>query len=108
MFTARKMSAQAKVNDYNAKLMQISNQETQLANQQSAIQQGANQTSVFNQEGTNNGLNAQQQALSQKQKQLDTEKQRVTTLLQQAQNELQQVEKAEEQGIKNSTAKYVG
>lgn len=51
LFTARKMSLQAKVNDYNAKLMQISNQEDRLTNQTSAAQQ---QTNLVN--GIANGI----------------------------------------------------
>ena len=42
LFTARKMSLQAKVNDYNAKLMQLSNEETRLANQTANRQQMRN------------------------------------------------------------------
>lgn len=42
LFTARKMSLQAKVNDYNAQLMKISNEETRLANQTAARQQVKN------------------------------------------------------------------
>lgn len=45
LFTARKMSLQAKVNDYNAQLMKISNEETRLANQTAARQQVKNAVS---------------------------------------------------------------
>ena len=134
MFTARKMSLQAKVNDYNAKLMEISNKEEQLANRQAAFQQTTNTaTDMFSMIGQVAGgifggpvgsalgggiggmlgkavgnSNGNQAQLNAEQKKLDTEKQRLTTLLNKASNELQQVEKAEEQAIKSGTPKYVG
>jgi len=130
LFTARKMSLQAKVNDYNAKLMQLSNEETRLANQTANRQQMKNAIDngqmvggmVANMTGhglfgqlINGGIDALQSQsddayaaqMNAKQKQIDTEKQRLTTLLNAAQNELQQVEKAEESAIKSSTPKYV-
>ena len=132
MFMARKMSLQAKVNDYNARLMEISNKEEQLANRQAALQQMGNAATsmgsmaggiigtivggpiggalggslgqmIGGQVGNNN---ANQSMLNAQQKHLDTEKQRLTTLLQKAQAELQQVEKAEESAIKSGTPKY--
>nr|MCR5260956.1 hypothetical protein [Candidatus Gastranaerophilales bacterium] len=122
LFTARKMSLQAKVNDYNAKLMQLSNEETRLANKTAARQQVMNaidngqNTGSFLAKllgGTSGSListganflidgmqsksdDAYAAQMNAKQKQIDTEKQRLTTLLNAAQQELQQVEKAEE------------
>ena len=132
MFMARKMSLQAKVNDYNARLMEISNKEEQLANRQAAFQQmnnavtsGVNMMGVLLggmggmgsqmamgmgsslvSQGMNGISNMNQSMLNAQQKHLDTEKQRLTTLLQKAQAELQQVEKAEESAIKSGTPKY--
>ena len=134
MFTARKMSLQSKVNDYNARLMEISNKENQLVNKQAMLQQigntagslgsmaggllgtfvggpvgGALGGSIGNFLGQSIGNNTfNQTKMNADQKKLDTEKQRLTTLLQKAQAELQQVEKAEEQAIKSGTPKYVG
>ena len=131
LFTARKMSLQAKVNDYNAQLMKLSNEETKLANQSAARQQLRN--SVDNGQSAGSLLanlipggkivstianfaidsaqsksdEAYSMQMNAKQKAIDTEKQRITTLLNAAQNELQQVEKAEESAIKSSTPKYV-
>ncbi len=133
LFMARKMSLKAKVNDYNLKLMQLTNLETKLANQQANIQQGANMVgtltnlapmigAMFGPGGMVAGsvagkvvggisdaaMKGQQQALAHKQKMIDTEKQRLTTLIQQASAELQSVEQAEGNAIKSSTPKYVG
>ena len=134
MFTARKMSLQSKVNDYNARLMELSNKENQIVNRTAMMQQignvassagsmaggllgtflggpvgGALGGSIGNMLGQSIGNNGIAQAkLNADQKKLDTEKQRLTTLLQKAQAELQQVEKAEEQAIKSGTPKYVG
>ena len=133
LFMARKMSLKAKVNDYNLKLMQLTNLETKLANQQANIQQGANMVgtltnlapmigAMFGPAGMLAGgvagkvvggisdaaMRGQQQALAHKQKMIDTEKQRLTTLIQQASAELQSVEQAEGNAIKSSTPKYVG
>ena len=47
LFTARKMSLQAKVNDYNAQLMRISNEEDRLTNQTAANQQKTNIATSF-------------------------------------------------------------
>ena len=134
LFTARKMSLQAKVNQYNLQLMKLSNQETQLANQ-AAMRQKANNAIDKGQNagGLAAGLfggaignlvggvanfaidtmqtkadEVYQTEMAAKQQAIDTEKQRLTTLLNAASNELQQVEKAEEQAIKNSTPSYVG
>ena len=132
LFTARKMSLQAKVNNYNLQLMKLSNEETKLTNQSAlfqkfnnAVDSGQNVGSLvggilggvggnlisgianFAIDSAQNKANeARQTQLANKQKQIDTEKQRLTTLLNAAQNELQQVEKAEESAIKNATPKY--
>ena len=134
MFTARKMSLQSRVNDYNARLMELSNKENQIINRTAMMQQLGNVASsagglaggligtflggpvgsvvgggIGNYLGQQIGNNGFAQAkLNADQKKLDTEKQRLTTLLQKAQAELQQVEKAEEQAIKSGTPKYVG
>ena len=42
LFTARKMSLQAKVNQYNLKLMQIANKETELTQKTARMQQAHN------------------------------------------------------------------
>ena len=133
LFTARKMSLQAKVNQYNLQLTKLSNQETQLANEAALRQKATNAVdkaqsvgslvgSFFGPVGNivsgvanfaidsvqNKADEAYQTELAAKQQQIDTEKQRLTTLLNAASNELQQVEKAEEQSIKNATPSYVG
>ena len=134
LFTARKMSLQAKVNQYNLQLMKLSNQETQLANQSALRQKATNAVDSAQNAGAfaaslvggsigtliggvanfaidsiqNKSQEAYQTELAAKQQQIDTEKQRLTTLLNAASNELQQVEKAEGEAIKNSTPSYVG
>lgn len=137
LFTARKMSLQAKVNQYNAQLMQLSNKETELTNKTTLRQRVNN--SVDKAQGTANlacnvgdlftggatslvagivnfGIDtmqnksdeAYQTEIAAEQQKIDTEKQRLQTLLNAAQSELESVEKAEESAIKNATPSYVG
>ena len=136
LFTARKMSLQAKVNQYNLKLMQLANKENELTNKTSLRQTINN--SVDKAQSTanlacsigdfftggaasavagvanfaidtvqNNSDEAYQTQLAAEQQKIDTEKQRINTLLNAAQNELQQVEKAEQSAIKSATPQCV-
>ena len=133
LFTARKMSLQSKVNQYNLQLMKLSNEETKLS-QQTALRQQVN-NSVDSAQSVGSlaaGLfgggagslvsgvanfaidrvqskadEAYQTQLAAKQQAIDTEKQRLTTLLNAAQAELQNVEKAEGEAIKSSAPQYV-
>ena len=51
LFTARKMSLQAKVNQYNLKLMQIENEKTKITEQTSRLQQKNNRIDAGQQTG---------------------------------------------------------
>lgn len=136
LFTARKMSLQAKVNQYNLKLMQLANKENELTNK-TALRQTINNSVDKAQSTANLACNigdfftggatsavagvanfaidtiqnksdeAYQTQLAAEQQKIDTEKQRINTLLNAAQNELQQVEKAEQSAIKSATPQYV-
>lgn len=137
LFTARKMSLQAKVNQYNLKLMQLANKETELTNKttlrqtlnnsvdkaQSTANLACNIGDLFTGGATsavagvanfaidtiqNKSDEAYQTKIAAEQQKIDTEKQRLNTLLNAAQNELQQVEKAEQSAIKSATPQYVG
>ena len=137
LFTARKMSLQAKVNQYNLKLMQLANKETELTNK-TTLRQTLNNSVDKAQSTANLACNigdlftggaasavagvanfaidtiqnksdeAYQTKIAAEQQKIDTEKQRLNTLLNAAQNELQQVEKAEQSAIKSATPQYVG
>lgn len=136
LFTARKLSLQAKVNQYNLQLMQLANKETQLTNK-TALRQKVND-SVDKAQSTANlacsigdfftggassavaGVanfaidtvqsksdEAYQTQLAAEQQKIDTEKERINTLLNAANQELSDVKKAEESAIKNASPKYV-
>ena len=134
LFTARKMSLQTRVNQLNAQLMAISNQQDALTqkitNKQmetnlkiansntkaysifaSSSQSTADSTKL-NKTLSDNELastlsNVEIQGLQAKVDVLDTTRQSLQTQLTAAQNELSQVEKTEESAIKNATPKYV-
>lgn len=135
LFTARKMSLQTRVNQLNARLMSISNQQDALTQQitnkqltnglriasanceayevfKNSSQSDSDllelNSSLSNSELATQMSNFDIQALQSKVDVLDTARQSITTQLNAAQQELQQVEKAEESAIKNSTPKYVG
>lgn len=134
LFTARKLSLQTRVNQLNAQLMAISNQQDALTqkitNKQmetnlkiansntkaysifaSSSQSTADSTKL-NKTLSDNELastlsNVEIQGLQAKVDVLDTTRQSLQTQLTAAQNELSQVEKTEESAIKNATPKYV-
>ena len=134
LFTARKLSLQTRVNQLNAQLMAISNQQDaltqkitnkqmetnlQIANSNtkaysifaSSSQSTADSTKL-NKTLSDNELastlsNVEIQGLQAKVDVLDTTRQSLQTQLTAAQNELSQVEKTEESAIKNATPKYV-
>ena len=132
LFTARKMSLQAKVNNYNYKLMQLENEKTKLTNKimdkqmrnnaiDSAQNMGSVAATLFG-GGIGSGVSGiinkvidkkqdqvaqvEDAALVAKQQQIDTMKQKYETLLKQAETELQKVEQAEDKAIERSTPKY--
>ena len=134
LFTARKLSLQTRVNQLNAQLMAISNQQDALTqkitNKQmetnlkiansntkaysifaSSSQSTADSTKL-NKTLSDNELastlsNVEIQGLQAKVDVLDTTRQSLQTQLTAAQNELSQVENTEESAIKNATPKYV-
>lgn len=134
LFTARKLSLQTRVNQLNAQLMAISNQQDALTqkitNKQmetnlkiansntkaysifaSSSQSTADSTKL-NKTLSDNELastlsNVEIQGLQAKVDVLDTTRQSLQTQLTAAQNELSQVEQTEESAIKNATPKYV-
>lgn len=132
LFTARKLNLTTRVNQLNAQLMSISQQQMDLANQQSAYESayslrsataysqlasdyaagtidekafeaGKAQQSVFSTQS-----DAQIQALASKQNALDIQRESLETQLNAAQSDLESVEKAEGDAIKNATPGYVG
>lgn len=137
LFTARKMSLQAKVNQYNMKLMQLANQEEQLTNK-SSLRQTVNNSVDKAQSTASLACNigdlftggaaslvagvanfaidtvqsksdeAYEAEINAEQQKIDTEKQRLNTLLNAAQAELENVEKAEQSAIKSAAPSYVG
>lgn len=134
LFTARKLSLQTRVNQLNAQLMAISNQQDALTQKISNKQMETNLTiaksnnqaySLFAQASgsteastklnktlSDNELastlsNVQIQGLQSQVNVLDTARQSIETQLTAAQNELSNVEKAEESAIKSATPKYV-
>lgn len=134
LFTARKLSLQARVNNLNAQLMSISNQQDALTNQITGKQTAANlrtanasanaysifanssqsasdsatlQKTLAQNELANTLSNTEIQGLQAKVNALDTARESLETQLNAASNELQAVEKAEESAIKNATPKYV-
>lgn len=134
LFTARKLSLQSRVNNLNAQLMSISNQQDALTNQITAKEMAknlrsanatANAYSIFSKSSQSasdsatlqntmaqNDLattmsNAEIQGLQAKVNALDTTREAIETQLNAAQNELQSVEDAEQSAIKSATPKYV-
>lgn len=134
LFTARKLALQSRVNNLNAQLMAISNQQNALTDQITNKQMmsdlrsanaAANAYSIFQSSGQSDKDTATlQSTLAQNEKAktmsnieitnlqskvnaLDTTREALETQLNAASNELQQVEKAEESAIKNATPKYV-
>lgn len=134
LFTARKLALQSRVNNLNAQLMAISNQQNALTDQITNKQMmsdlrsanaAANAYSIFQSSGQSDKDTATlQSTLAQNEKAktmsnieitnlqskvnaLDTTREALETQLNSASNELQQVEKAEESAIKNATPKYV-
>lgn len=134
LFTARKLALQSRVNNLNAQLMAISNQQNALTDQITNKQMmsdlrsanaAANAYSIFQSSGQSDKDTATlQSTLAQNEKTktmsnieitnlqskvnaLDTTREALETQLNAASNELQQVEKAEESAIKNATPQYV-
>ena len=134
LFTARKLALQSRVNNLNAQLMAISNQQNALTDQITNKQMmsdlrsanaAATAYSIFQSSGQSDKDTATlQSTLAQNEKAktmsnieitnlqskvnaLDTTREALETQLNSASNELQQVEKAEESAIKNATPKYV-
>ena len=134
LFTARKLALQSRVNNLNAQLMAISNQQNALTDQITNKQMmsdlrsanaAANAYSIFQSSGQSDKDTATlQSTLAQNEKAktmsnieitnlqskvnaLDTTREAFETQLNAASNELQQVEKAEESAIKNATPQYV-
>ena len=134
LFTARKMSLQTRVNQLNAQLMAISNQQDALTQKITNNQmqtnlgiakknadaysvflksdQGTSASAKLNKTLSDNELtstlsNVQIQGLQSQVDILDTARQSIQTQLNAAQQELSQVEKTEESAIKNATPKYV-
>ena len=134
LFTARKLALQSRVNNLNAQLMAISNQQNALTDQITNKQMmsdlrsanaTANAYSIFQGSGQSDKDTATlQSTLAQNEKTktmsnieitnlqskvnaLDTTREALETQLNAASNELQQVEKAEESAIKNATPQYV-
>lgn len=134
LFTARKLALQSRVNNLNAQLMAISNQQNALTDQITNKQMmsdlrsanaAANAYSIFQSSGQSDKDTATlQSTLAQNEKAktmsnieitnlqskvnaLDTTREALETQLNAASNELQQVEKAEESAIKNATPQYV-
>ena len=134
LFTARKLALQSRVNNLNAQLMAISNQQNALTDQITNKQMmsdlrsanaAANAYSIFQSSGQSDKDTATlQSTLAQNEKAktmsnieitnlqskvnaLDTTREALETQLNSASNELQQVEKAEESAIKNATPQYV-
>lgn len=136
LFTARKLSLQSKVNQYNLQLMQLENKQNQLTNK-TALRQKVND-SVDKAQSTANlacsigdfftggaasavaGVanfaidtvqsksdEAYQTQLAAEQQKIDTEKERITTLLNAANVELNNVKKAEQSAIEKSSPQYV-
>lgn len=131
LFTARKMSLQSRVNNLNAQLMQVQNQQMALADQRTAKQlqsdmKSANAqcraASVFANGGSeaeyqsamaeinksNVMSDAEIQGITAKENALDTQREALETQLQAASAELENVKKAEESAIKSATPQYVG
>lgn len=130
LFTARKLSLQARVNQLNAQLMVVSNQQDSLTQQITNKQMKTNlETAEVNanlyakyakkeidESSLNEQLSAREleatmsnleiQKLQSKVDALDTARESYETLLTAAQQELSSVEKAEESGIKGATPKY--
>ena len=134
LFTARKLALQSRVNNLNAQLMAISNQQNALTDQITNKQMmsdlrsanaAANAYSIFQgscqsdkdtatlqstlaqNEKAKTMSNIEITNLQSKVNALDTTREALETQLNSASNELQQVEKAEESAIKNATPKYV-
>lgn len=134
LFTARKLALQSRVNNLNAQLMAISNQQNALTDQITNKQMmsdlrsanaTANAYSIFQKSGqsdsdtatlqstlaqnekTNTMSNIEITNLQSKVNALDTTREALETQLNAASNELQAVEKAEESAIKNATPQYV-
>ena len=134
LFTARKLALQSRVNNLNAQLMAISNQQNALTDQITNKQMmsdlrsanaAANAYSIFQSSGQSDKDTATlQSTLAQNEKAktmsnieitnlqskvnaLDTTREALETQLNAASNELQQVEKTEESAIKNATPQYV-
>ena len=134
LFTARKLALQSRVNNLNAQLMAISNQQNALTDQITNKQMmsdlrsanaAANAYSIFQGSSQSDKDTATlQSTLAQNEKAktmsnieitnlqskvnaLDTTREALETQLNSASNELQQVEKAEESAIKNATPQYV-
>ena len=134
LFTARKLALQSRVNNLNAQLMAISNQQNALTDQITNKQMmsdlrsanaAENAYSIFQSSGQSDKDTATlQSTLAQNEKAktmsnieitnlqskvnaLDTTREALETQLNSASYELQQVEKAEESAIKNATPKYV-
>ena len=129
MFTARKMSLQARINSINLELMKLQNKQDRVLSDRAAQQPVKDATEMILTMGTkaltvanpglgmaagmlvNQGLetakNMQAFRDSKIDKQMDTRKQQLTTQLQTYQAELQNVEKAEADAIKKGAPKYV-
>jgi len=129
MFTARKMSLQARINSINLELMKLQNKQDKILSDRAAQQpvkdllemgvtMGTQALSVANPiAGAGVGMlankfletskNMQAFRDSKIDKQMDTRKQQLTTQLQTYQAELQNVEKAEADAIKKGAPKYV-
>lgn len=132
LFTARKLSLTSRVNQLNSQLMQISQQQMNLANSYSAQQMigSMNQSSsisdaasLFQQGEISSDIyrakvdqanadatkeNAQLSAIAAQQNALDLQRETLETQLTAASKELESVEKAEQDAIKNATPSYVG
>lgn len=132
LFTARKLSLTSRVNQLNAQLMQVSQQQMNLANTYSAQQMigSMNQStsisdaaSLFQNGEISSDMyrakveqanadatkeNAQLSAIASQQNALDLQRETLETQLTAASKELESVEKAEQDAIKNATPSYVG
>jgi hypothetical protein len=135
LFTARKLALNSKINNLNARLMMIENQQESLTNQSTIKQYQSNQAknaslsslyqdlatatsngadtsdiyqSIYTQQTKNSFTSddAEIQDLTNEENALDTLRESIETQLTAAQSELESVEKAEESAIKSATPSY--
>jgi hypothetical protein len=135
LFTARKLALNTRVNNLNAQLMMVENQQEAITNKttmkkyQSQLETNKTMSSLYSDlaTATANGTDtsdiyqsiydaqmktsftkedAEIQTLTDESNALDTLRESLETQLKAAQNELESVEKAEESAIKSSTPSY--